>query len=85
VPRSALQEVDGIHVVFVEVAAGEYEARRVAARPAARHPELVAIGAGLRAGEPVVTTGSFLLLTETLRESLGLGCCEVGPPAPRES
>lgn len=85
VPRSALQEVNGVHVVFVEVAAGEYETRRVTARPAARHPQLVAVGTGLRPGEQVVTTGSFLLLTETLKESLGLGCCEVGPPAPRES
>lgn len=85
VPRSALQEVNGVHLVFVELSAGEYETRRVVARPAARHPDLIAIGAGLRPGEAVVTTGSFLLLTETLKESLGLGCCEVGPPAPRKS
>jgi cobalt-zinc-cadmium efflux system membrane fusion protein len=28
-------------------------------------------------GERVVTDGSFLLKTETLKESIGAGCCDV--------
>ena len=31
---------------------------------------------GVKAGEEVVTTGSFLLKTETSKESIGAGCCE---------
>jgi cobalt-zinc-cadmium efflux system membrane fusion protein len=37
----------------------------------------MAITEGLRAGESVVTDGSFLLKTETLKESIGAGCCDV--------
>jgi len=32
---------------------------------------------GVRVGEEVVTAGSFLLKTETLKESIGAGCCDV--------
>ena len=31
-------------------------------------------------GEAVVTTGSFLLKTETLPGAIGSGCCEVKEP-----
>ena len=31
---------------------------------------------GIGAGDEVVTTGSFLLKTETLKSSIGAGCCE---------
>ena len=32
-------------------------------------------------GELVVTTGSFLLLTESDKSAIGAGCCEVEPPS----
>jgi cobalt-zinc-cadmium efflux system membrane fusion protein len=32
---------------------------------------------GVAPGEHVVTVGSFLLKTETLKGSIGAGCCEV--------
>jgi cobalt-zinc-cadmium efflux system membrane fusion protein len=31
----------------------------------------------VKAGDEVVTEGSFLLKTETLKESIGAGCCVV--------
>jgi cobalt-zinc-cadmium efflux system membrane fusion protein len=32
---------------------------------------------GVAPGEAVVTEGSFLLKTETLKDSIGAGCCDV--------
>ena len=78
VPRSAVQEAKGVQLVFVQLSADTYEARRVKATPADNG--MVAVAAAIRPGERVVTTGSFLLKTETLKESIGAGCCEVEPP-----
>jgi cobalt-zinc-cadmium efflux system membrane fusion protein len=36
---------------------------------------------GLRAGEKVVVSGSYLLKTELMKESIGAGCCEIKPGA----
>jgi len=78
VPATALQDAYGVQLVFVRLAADTYEARRVRATPTA--DGRVAIAADVRPGERVVTTGGFLLKTETLKESIGAGCCEVEPP-----
>lgn len=78
IPRSAVQEAKGVQLVFVPLAVDEYEARRV--RTAPSDGDLVAVTAGLLPGEMVVTTGSFLLKTETLKGSIGAGCCEVETP-----
>jgi cobalt-zinc-cadmium efflux system membrane fusion protein len=78
VPRAALQDAKGAQLVFVPLAVDEYETRRVRAIPAGS--EWVAVTSGLMAGESVVTTGSFLLKTETLKGSIGAGCCEVEAP-----
>ncbi len=78
IPRAALQEAKGVQLVFVQLALDDYEARRVKSVPAENG--MVAIVADLRAGERVVTTGSFLLKTETLKESIGAGCCDIEPP-----
>lgn len=74
VPRSAVQRVADVDLVFVQAAPGEYAVRRVAT--GAREGDRVELTAGVAAGEPVVTTGSFLLKTETLKGSIGAGCCE---------
>jgi cobalt-zinc-cadmium efflux system membrane fusion protein len=74
VPRDAVQDAKGVQVVFVPVSANEYETRRVRVIPS--DGELLAVTAGLVAGESVVTEGSFLLKTETLKESIGAGCCD---------
>jgi len=78
VPRTAVQEAKGVQLVFVQLATDAYEARRVKITPAEHN--MVAIASDLKPGERVVTTGSFMLKTETLKESIGAGCCEVEPP-----
>jgi cobalt-zinc-cadmium efflux system membrane fusion protein len=73
VPRSALQLARGTELVFVELGPGSYETRRV--RSIQAHGELVALDGGVAPGERVVTAGSFLLKTETLKGEIGAGCC----------
>lgn len=80
VPRSSVQEAKGVHLVFVPLSVDEYETRRV--RVASSDGDFVVVTAGVRPGETVVTTGSFLLKTETLKGSIGAGCCEVEAPKP---
>lgn len=77
VPRSAVQEAKGVTLVFVPVAPDEFETRRVRVVPS--DGDVVAVTSGIAPGERVVTTGSFLLKTETLKGSIGAGCCEVEP------
>ncbi len=38
---------------------------------------LVEVASGIVPGEDVVVAGSFFLKTETLRDSIGAGCCPV--------
>lgn len=78
VPREAVQDAKGVQLVFVQLAPDAFEARRVRTVPA--EGNRVAIASDVRPGERVVTTGSFLLKTETLKESIGAGCCEVEAP-----
>lgn len=74
VPRSAVQRAKEVQLVFVRKGNGEYEARRV--RLGLEEGALVEITKGIATGEEVVTTGSFLLKTETLKGSIGAGCCD---------
>ena len=73
VPRSAVQRARATSVVFVRIAADLFEARRVAV--AAVNGERASVTGRVSAGDDVVTDGSFLLKTETLKESIGAGCC----------
>lgn len=75
VPRSALQRLAGGTVVFVRLKKGQYEPRVVEVRRDAG--DLVQVRGALKPGEPVVTTGAFILKTELSRDSIGAGCCEV--------
>ncbi len=75
VPRSAVQRARSVSLVFVRVAADAFEARRVTVGAASG--ELLSVAGRVAAGDDVVTEGSFLLKTETLKESIGAGCCEV--------
>lgn len=74
VPRIAVQRVDGVDLVFVKLGETEYEARRV--KTGIREGDTVEITQGVKSGEAVVTDGSFFLKTETLKGSIGAGCCE---------
>jgi hypothetical protein len=53
----------------LEGARGQYEGRAV--HPAAQADGDVEIAHGLRAGEPVVVEGTFVLKSEVLREQMG--------------
>lgn len=74
VPRAALHRVEDVPLVFVRLSNTEFETRRV--KPGTSDGDLIEIVSGVKAGEDVVTTGSFLLKTETSKESIGAGCCE---------
>lgn len=75
VPRSAVQRARGVQVVFVRLADDLYETRWVTLLPDPGEGDWIGIASGLSPGEEVVTEGSFLLKTETLKESIGAGCC----------
>jgi cobalt-zinc-cadmium efflux system membrane fusion protein len=75
VPRAALQTAGQVQLMFVQLAVDEYETRRV--RTAGGTLGEVIVLSGIRPGEVVVTTGAFLLKTETLKDSIGAGCCDV--------
>lgn len=75
VPRAAVQAAGHVHLVFVREAADTYVARRV--QVLARTGDQIRVAGPVRPGDEVVTTGSFLLKTETLKDSIGAGCCDV--------
>lgn len=74
VPREALQIAGEAPMVFARIAPDLYEVRRVTV--ASEGEGTVDVIGRLEAGEEIVTTGSFLLKTETMRDSIGAGCCE---------
>jgi membrane fusion protein, heavy metal efflux system len=73
VPRAAVQRAKGATLAFVRLGPDQFEARRV--ELGAGRDDAVEIVKGVRPGEQVVTEGSFLLKTETLKGSIGAGCC----------
>lgn len=75
VPREAVQRAGGATLVFVRLSHDVFEARRV--RVGLTEGDRVEILEGVAPGEPVATRGSFLLKTETLKGSIGAGCCDV--------
>ncbi len=69
VPRSAILDVAGKTVVFVEVAPHEYELHEVTTGDSAAGA--VRVLSGLRDGEPVVSEGAFTIKSVILRGTLG--------------
>jgi cobalt-zinc-cadmium efflux system membrane fusion protein len=74
-PRIAVQEARGAHIVFVRLAEDLYETRHV--RVGSADGDRVEVAGRIAPGDRIVTVGSFLLKTETLKGSIGAGCCEV--------
>ncbi len=77
VPRSALQRVGDLYVVFVRLEPGLYQPRVVQSKG---DGDMVLVDGRLLPGEEVVTTGAVLLKTEVLPGSIGAGCCEIETP-----
>jgi membrane fusion protein, heavy metal efflux system len=72
VPKDAVQWEGCCNIVFVQEAIDRYRPTKVTIdRGSNRHYR---VESGLREGDLVVTTGSFLLKTELKKESLGVGC-----------
>ncbi len=63
-------------LVFVRIAPELYEARRVEQFEIPTDLDHVEVRGRLSEGDDVVVDGAFLLRTETLRDSIGAGCCE---------
>lgn len=74
VPKDAVQTHEGAYLVFVKNSDRVFEPRTV--QIGHRYGPFVEVTAGVEPGEPVVTTGSFLLKTELSKGSIGAGCCE---------
>jgi cobalt-zinc-cadmium efflux system membrane fusion protein len=74
VPRDAVQWEGRSYVVFVQRSPAEFEPRRVLVGQGVG-PMVELAWANLSPGEQVVASGSFLLKSEVLKESIGPGCC----------
>jgi cobalt-zinc-cadmium efflux system membrane fusion protein len=70
VPSEALQSDGSQYLVFVKESATTFAGRRV--RPGLRQGNWVEVS-GVQAGEEVVTTGSFVLKSELLKERIAGG------------
>ncbi len=79
VPRDALQWDGCCNLVFVRHSDQLYEPRKVLLSH--ETDRFYVAASGLRAGEEIVTTGSFLMKTEIMKGNIGAGCCEVEPTA----
>lgn len=75
IPTAAVQRVEGRAIVFVQEADATFRPVAVTLGPAVGGE--VAVTSGLAGGETIVTTGAFLLATETRKDAIGAGCCEV--------
>jgi len=73
VPKSAVQWEGCCNVVFVKHSDVLFVPRKV--RLGYETDGVFVVEDGLKGGEAVVTTGSFLLKTEILKGSIGAGCC----------
>ncbi len=75
IPVEAVQWEGCCNVVFVEEAVDRFRPRKIQVQYVRDGRCAVT---GLKAGEQIVTRGSFLLKTEIMKSSIGAGCCGVG-------
>jgi len=73
-PVDALQSIDGLPFVFVQLEPDLFELRRVTA--GAQSEGMVAILDGLSTGEEVVSSQGFALKSEVLKARLGASCAD---------
>lgn len=74
VPREAVQRHENATFVFVRNSDDLYSLRRVAV--GSNRGDSVEVIAGLSENEDVVTTGSFIVMSEFLKSRLGAGCAD---------
>jgi cobalt-zinc-cadmium efflux system membrane fusion protein len=74
VPSASIQRHEGADFVFVQDAPDLFALRRVSLGNAAGGN--VQVIAGLGARDPVVTDGSFIVMSEFLKSRLGAGCVD---------
>ena len=74
VPAIAVQRAKDVMFAFVQTKDDEFEVRRI--QIGAREDKVVEVTKGIKPGENVVATGSFILKTETLKDSIGDGCTD---------
>ena len=70
VPSGAIEEIEARPLVFVKTASGSFERRDVALGQEAEG--WVEVRSGVKEGEEVATTGSFLLKSELLKGSMAV-------------
>jgi cobalt-zinc-cadmium efflux system membrane fusion protein len=70
VPRAALQNDGDADLVFLAASDGSFRPQRVLARPT-EADDRIEIAWGLNSGQSVVTTRSFMLKAELLKDRLG--------------
>jgi cobalt-zinc-cadmium efflux system membrane fusion protein len=75
VPKSAIQRYESADMAFLPQKEGTYRPQRIKTRPIGQG-DVLEVTWGLKAGQEVVTTGSFLLKTEIMKGSIGAGCCD---------
>ncbi len=68
VPNSALQSLHGKHIVFVKTNKHEYRLRHV--KLGQRTASFSEVLDGLKAGEPVVSSGAFFVKSEAMRATI---------------
>ena len=73
VPKESVQWEGCCNVVFVKRSEVSFEPRKV--KLGYETDRFFVVEQGLKEGEIIVTTGSFLLKTEILKGSIGAGCC----------
>jgi cobalt-zinc-cadmium efflux system membrane fusion protein len=71
VPATALQEIYGQSVVFIQTEPSKFQKRVI--ELGERTKDAIEIRSGLKAGEKVVTSGSFYVKAAFLREQIGEG------------
>ena len=74
VPAEAVQDIDGRPVIFTKLEDDLYESRLV--QLGAKQNGHVAILAGLRPEDRVVTDGSYIVKSELLKARMGAGCTD---------